>query len=196
MWRHNKVTGGVRAQFQLHNTEEDYFNAAHIQVANTLGHVQIQVAMPFSSNLEEGQQFPNSILTGVEHLKAYNKEVKSAKVWFKEVYHYLKHRKELFKFTKVVGTAWRISNYKEFTVFCGRRLEEPLKDNGWRHETSSVLVLCKDDFYISCRENEYKYLVQAAYNQTYSPRHYEQTFPKVSFWEAKDKFILLARNKT
>lgn len=183
MWKHYQITGGGRFQYNLHNTEIDYFDAAHIQVSEYGGRQFVQVAMPLLRDTPQ-VDYATLAVREIKVLPTYNKDIQAAKAWFKEIYHYLRHQKELFKFTKIVGTAWRTSQYKEFTLFCGRRLQEPLIRQGWKHETTSVVVVSKNDFYMRGCGEDYKYLTELAHAGNTS------VLPVTHFWENKDKYKL------
>jgi len=186
MWQHRKITGGYRSQYSLHNDNRDYFDAAHIQVANNFGYDQIEVAMPLGIN--DAEHYPIRILNGVAGLPNYNKDIQSAKIWFKDIYHNLRHQKQLFKFIRILGTAWRYCEYKGFKLFCGRRLEEPLKEYGWKHETTSVMIIGERDWFCCCKGHEYKGLCGLLEEIDIS------CFAQSPFWQKKDEMAIRIQN--
>ena len=197
MWTYREAPNYQRFQYHLHNTEVDYFDAPHLERHTYHQIPWLQIAMPFIGTYEENLKlmklykecFQGHSVDDVKGILSHNnKEIRAAKVWFKQIYHLLRLQNS-FRFTKVLGTQWRWFRYQEYTVFCGRKLTDSLIGQGWKYETAAVLIVSDRDWYIWSNEFQYDYLSTLACHVFFKcpEKGYVDFLPQCEFWKQKDQ---------
>ncbi len=193
-------------QCPLHNTLRDDVVAARLSYNHWEGHpgresqTFIDFSLPFLPTQEIGQLLDTLVsqqgLDEIQKIRSV-RDMKATNCWLSELTHklhpchYEKYKNELC-IKKIAGTAYRTVEYGEVFAVVGRTLADPLKDNGWRHLSPVKMVVGKEDWYLRCELKDAPKWIDRVY-ANHAGKEIDNSLEKSTWWEAKDKVLLMLR---
>lgn len=203
MWQVHGRGEYVTTHHLLHNDHRDglvtHYTSRHkiTYLMPPREQVFIQAALPYVAKdivmqvPQELHKLSQSQCDGAFFNSIYSvKENKSVCAYRKYLYHWLRPTKAAntkLTFKRLLNTAWRQTHYKEFIIFSGRVLADPLKDQGWKYASGGVIIIGPEDWMLVCDESEYSKFVLFIYQHRLNPS-IATPFSEVDFWRKKDAF--------
>ena len=189
--------------FPLHNDERDYSDAAKLiwnkVILHTVDREVITMGLPYLPKCDVislVEQVRKGVLTSSIKDVGFNKIMQSQNQWKLQISHKLhkvhfeKYKKE-FTITRILGTPYRVSKYKDFIVVDGRQLRDELENNGWKYSgVAAQCVVGPNDFYMDGPLSNLPKYLDLVYllheNPELTQADKDLYFPQCSWWKLKD----------